>query len=85
MGNVVKRAVSLPKELANQVQDVAHSQHVSYSGLIREALIRYFQDLRDRELEQIYEKYYSKPENGKAEKEAVKDFSKLSAKVWPEH
>jgi len=88
MANVTKRAVSLPKELSDRVADAAQAHHLTYSGLIREALVKYFKDLQEKELEKAYKDYYTDPKNAqsiKEQMEMVHDFSKAAEEIWPEY
>ena len=81
---VVKRAVSLPKDLDAKLIGLVSSGGGTYSGLVREALEVYLKQKEDVEMEAAYVKYYADPKNRKADEKSAREMWAGSQRTWAE-
>lgn len=79
---VVKRAISLPKELDAQLKELSEATDRSYSGLVCEALGMYLKEKERREIERAYATYYAGARSGK-DAELAAELTRLSERSWP--
>ena len=80
---VVKRAVSLPKDLDAKLIGLVSSGGGTYSGLVREALEVYLkqkEDVEDRRPMSVLRR----PKNRKADEKSAREMWAVSQRTWAE-
>ena len=80
--SVVKRAISLPKDLDARLVELLKGSERTYSGLVCEALGVYLRERDRMQLEKAYARYYRKGLS-KEHRGLIEDFARLSAQAWP--
>lgn len=80
---VVKRAISLPKDIDEHLHELAQEKHLSFSGVIYEAAEQLLKEEEYCKVHEAYAHYYSKGESVKKDAGLAQDFWRLSRENWP--
>ncbi len=75
---VVKRAISLPRDIDKHLHELAQEKHLSFSGVIHEAAEQLLKKEEYCRVHKAYARYYSKGESVKKDAELAQDFWRLS-------
>lgn len=81
MPNMVKKSMSIDKELADRVSDVAAVEHKSFSKLVSDALIHLLDKRDEEKMEAAYRAYYAHPRS--EEKTLATKLLRLARKTLP--
>ena len=80
---VVKRAVSLPRDLDTQIEQFSRASHQAYSTIVRLALGSFVEKLEELEVERAYRAYYNDATKAADTKLAGELFA-VSKRSWPD-
>lgn len=80
---MVKRAISLPRDIDSRLSDLAESEGVSYSSVVRRAAEALLRRREAQEVREAYARYYSDPRRRASDEELARDLSSASEDVWP--
>ena len=83
-GGSVKRAVSLPRGLDEEVLKVCKSTRRPYSAVIQVALSKFIARVREAELDRAFRDYYGQKDVRDAEAKLAADMFLSSEEGWPE-
>ena len=83
-GRMVKRAISLPKELDDKLAGLARAKAVSYSSVLRLAAERLLRRLEADEVREAYSRYYAGAGRRQADEGLADELAAASEEAWPE-
>ena len=81
---VVKRAVSLPRDLDASVQRISQFTHQPYSAVVRDALGAYVERVKESQFEAAYRAYYKNEPARSADNQLTDELFRYAKDVWPD-
>ena len=82
-GHVVRRAVSLPQKIDEEVRYVVRTEGRSYSGVVREALAGLLSQRKEHAMEEVYAKYYAGADVRRNSEELAANLFRTAGAQWP--